>query len=186
MVNNNESQCKKTIDNIEKILKNFLCEGFTNEKFRTKRLKNNMILLLSENLSIRGIKKIRKIDICRDIISLSEEKVAQCISMKQDTSICIEDKEIMLKSFLIEGYHKNINKKADISVSISNDKIICNISINGQCKNYTRNSNDEIECINMVRYAILRKVMHCLLKICKKKDDEVTKNMNKDKDKNEK
>ena len=38
----------------------------------------------------------------------------------------------------------------------------------------------------MVRYAILRKVMHYLLKICKKKNDEVTKNMNKDKDKNKK
>ena len=36
-------------------------------------------------------------------------------------------------------------------------------------RNYTKDVNEEIECTNKVRYIILRKVMHSLFKVCRKK-----------------
>ena len=52
-------------------------------------------------------------------------------------------------------------------------------------KNFAKDVNEEIECTNKIRYIVLMKVMYCLFKVCKKKDDEVTKK-NKNKNKNKK
>ena len=66
-------------------------------------------------------------------------------------------------------------------MSICNDKIICNtsIKINEQHKNFTKDVNDEIGCTNEVRYITLKKIMYCLFKVCKKKNDKINKNKNK-------
>ena len=74
---------------------------------------------------------------------------------------------------------KEFIKKTNIPISICNDKIICNTSLNKQHKNFTKVVNDEIECTNKVRYITLKKIMYCLLKVCKKKNDEINKNKNK-------
>ena len=47
-------------------------------------------------------------------------------------------------------------------------------------RNYRKIFNEKIECTNKVRYIILKKIMHSLFKVCKKKnDDEINKNKNK-------
>ena len=46
-------------------------------------------------------------------------------------------------------------------------------------KNFTKNIDEEIECTDKIRYTILMKVMCCLIKVCKKKEDEDSKNKNK-------
>ena len=35
--------------------------------------------------------------------------------------------------------------------------------------------NEEIKCTNKIRYAVLMKVICCLIKVCKKKEDEHSK-----------
>ena len=62
------------INTIKRILEYFVCEKFINEKFRTLRVSKDMILLHSKYESIKGFKKICRIDICRDIISLNIKK----------------------------------------------------------------------------------------------------------------
>ena len=39
-------------------------------------------------------------------------------------------------------------------------------------KSFTKNTNEEIECTDKIRYTLLMKVMCCLIKVCKKKEDE--------------
>ena len=49
--------------------------------------------------------------------------------------------------------------------------MICTSSIikNEQYGNYTKDVNEKIECANKVRCMILKKIMHSLFKVCKKK-----------------
>ena len=67
-----------------------------NEKFYTLRLTNNMILLHSKNLSVKDLKKIYKIDIWRDIISLNVGKYAN--NIEENNTICIDVERIILKA----------------------------------------------------------------------------------------
>ena len=39
-------------------------------------------------------------------------------------------------------------------------------------KSFTKNINEEIERTDKIRYTLLMKVMCCLIKVCKKKEDE--------------
>ena len=91
--------------------------------------------------------------------------------MKEDITLCIDGKRITLKVSQIQG-HQGIQSKKNISISIYNDKIICitSITTNEQNRNYIKDVNEEIECTNKVRYIILRKIMHSLFKVCKKKN----------------
>ena len=90
---------------------------------------------------------------------------------------CTEGERITLKVSQSENYQRNCSK-TNVSIFIYNDKIINTTSItkNEQNKSYTKDANEEIECTNKVRYIILRKIMHSLFKICKKKNDETNKN----------
>ena len=76
-----------------------------------------------------------------------------------------------------------LKKKLNISISIYNNKIICNISTitKEHHKNFAKDVNQENECTKKIRYIVLMKIMYCLFKVCKKKDDEVTKNKHKNK-----
>ena len=96
--------------------------------------------------------------------------------MKQDNSIYLEDKKIILKASQAQD-NGGIQKIVDMSISIYNDKITSNISMmtNDNCKNI----NEEIKCTNKIQYMILMKVMCCLIKVCKKKEDEDSKKKNK-------
>ena len=82
------------INIIKQILENFVCEKFINEKFLTLRVSKDMILLHSKYI-IKGFKKICRIEICRDIISLNIQRYAD--NMKEDITICIDSERIMLK-----------------------------------------------------------------------------------------
>ena len=42
-----------------------------------------------------------------------------------------------------------------------------------------KNINEEIKCTDKIRCMILMKVMCCLIKVCKKKEDEDSKKKNK-------
>ena len=139
------------INIIKKILEYFVCEKFINEKFQTLGGSKDMILLHSKFESIKSFKKICRIDISRDIISLNIRNDAD---IKNDITLYIDGERITLKVSQIEncqGIHKR-----NISISVSNDKIIYNTSTNKneQNRNYTKNTNEEIECTNKVRYII--------------------------------
>ena len=77
--------------------------------------------------------------------------------------------------------NSGIKKKLDMSISIYNDKITSNISMmnNDNHKNFTKNIDEEIESTDKIRYTILMKVMCYLIKVCKKKEDEDSKNKTK-------
>ena len=143
-----------------------------NEKFYAK-VDRDMIVLCSIYKPIRGFKTVHRVAISRDMISLNTEK--QTKSMKQDITICMEGERIILKVSQTEDYY-GIQKKINISISIYNDRITSNISTmtNEHRKNFTKDENEEIECINKIRYIVLIKIMYSLFKVCKKKDNEVT------------
>ena len=111
-------------------------------------------LLHSKYEPKKGFKKICRIDICRDIISLNIGSFIN--NLKEDITIFIEGKQITLKVFQTENHQRN-RSKTNLSISVYNDKIINTTSItkNEQNKSYTKDANDEIECINKVRYTIL-------------------------------
>ena len=64
---------KKTIKRVKQILECFVCEKFTNEKFYEK-LDRDKIALYSIYKSMKGLKRIHRIAISRDMISLNTEK----------------------------------------------------------------------------------------------------------------
>ena len=138
-------------------------------------MSKDTILLHSKYETKKGFKKICRIDICRDIISLNIGNFVN--NLKEDITACIEGKQITFKVSQTENHQRN-RSKTNVSISVYNDKIINTTSItkNEQNKSYTKDANEEIECTNKVRYIILRKIMHSLFKICKKKNDETNKN----------
>ena len=76
--------------------------------------------------------------------------------------------------------NSGIKKKIDMSISIYNDKITSNISMmTNDNHNVTKHIDKEIECTDKIRYMVLMKVMCCLIKVCKKKEDEDSKRKNK-------
>ena len=103
--------------------------------------------------------------------------------MKQDNSIYLEDKKIILKASQAQD-NGGIQKIVDMSISIYNDKITSNISMmtNDNHKNFTNGIDEEIECINKIRYMVLMNVMCCLIKMCNKKEAEDSKKKKEDED----
>ena len=116
----------------------------------------------------KGFKIIHRIMISKDILSLNKEKVMN--DTKQDKSIYVEDNKILLKASQIEN-NIGIQKKLDVSISIYNDKINSDIviTVNDNYTNFIKNVNTKIECTDKIRYMILIKVKHCLIKVCKKR-----------------
>ena len=111
------------------------------------------------------------------MISLNTEKKAN--GMKQDNSIYLEDKQIISKASQAQD-NSGIQKILDMSISIYNDKITSNISMmTNDNHNFTKHIDKEIECTDKIRYMVLMKVMCCLIKVCKKKEDEDSKRKNK-------
>ena len=45
--------------------------------------------------------------------------------------------------------------------------------------NFTKDVSMEFKCTDKIRYMVLIKVMYCLIKVFKKKEDEVSKSKNK-------
>ena len=103
--------------------------------------------------------------------------------MKHVNSIYLEDKKIILKASQAQD-NGEIQKIVDMSISIYNDKITSNISMmtNDNHKNFTNGIDEEIECINKIRYMVLMNVMCCLIKMCNKKEAEDSKKKKEDED----
>ena len=131
------------VNNIKRILQYFVCEQFINEKFRTLRVSEDVILLHLKCEPKKGFKKICRIDICRDIISLNIGNFVN--NLKEDITICIEGKQITFKVSQTENHQRN-RSKTNVSISVTK---------NEQNKSYTKDADDEIECINKGRYIIL-------------------------------
>ena len=93
---NHRSRLHKTINNIKTSLDCFVCEKFMNEKFIVRNIDKDGISLCSINNSMKGVKIIIKIAICRDFISLVIEQNTK--AMKQDTTISIDDEKIILNT----------------------------------------------------------------------------------------
>ena len=94
--------------------------------------------------------------------------------MKEDRSIYVEDKKIFLK---ISQTEKDSENQKKLNISIYNDKIISNMCITNN--NFTKDVSMEIKCTIKIRYMALMKVMYGLIKVFKKKEDELSKNKNK-------
>ena len=80
------------VNNIKRILQYFVCEQFINEKFRTLRVSEDVILLHLKCEPKKGFKKICSIDICRDIISLNIEKFVN--NLKEDITDVLKANEL--------------------------------------------------------------------------------------------
>ena len=132
---------------------------FTNEKFSIRGYSNDEITLCLINKPKKGSKIIHAISIYRDMLSLNIEKVTN--SMKEERSIYLEDKKILLK---ISQTAKDSENKKRLNISIYNDKIISNMCITN---NFTKDVSIEIKCTDKIRYMVLMKVMHCLIKVLK-------------------
>ena len=96
--------------------------------------------------------------------------------MKQVNSIYLENKQIILKASKAQD-NGGIQKIVDMSISIYNDKITSNISMMENDNH--KNIDEEIERTNKIRYTLLMNVMYCLIKVCKKKEDEDSEKKNK-------
>ena len=94
--------------------------------------------------------------------------------MKEERSIYVEHKKILLKTSQTEKDSENQKK---LNISIYNDKIISKMCIKNN--NFTKDDCMEIKCTDKIRYMVLMKVMYCLIKVFKKKEDEVSKNKSK-------
>ena len=81
----------------------FVCEKFMNEKFSTAKMSRDMISLSSIHTPMKGFKRIYRISINRGMISLNTEKRTK--STKQDNTICIEGKQIILKVSQTDDYY---------------------------------------------------------------------------------
>ena len=81
-IENHRSELHKTINNTKTILDCFVCEKFMNEKFIVRNIDKDGISLCSINNSMKGVKIIIKIAICRDFISVVIEQNTK--AMKQD------------------------------------------------------------------------------------------------------
>ena len=150
-----------------------------NEKFSIRGYSKDEITLCLINKPQKSFKIIHVISIYRDMLSLNIEKVTN--SMKEDRSIYVEDKKILLK---ISQTEKDSENKKKLNISIYNDKIIINMCITNN--NFTKDVSMEIKCTDKIRYMVLMKVMYCLTKVFQKKEGEVSKNKNENKNKNKK
>ena len=109
-IENHRSELHKTINNIKTILDCFVCEKFMNEKFITRNLNKDGILLCSINNSMKGVKIINKIAIYRDLISLIREKNTK--AMKQGITISIDDYNGIQKKLICQYQYIMIKSPA--------------------------------------------------------------------------
>ena len=93
--------------------------------------------------------------------------------MKEERSIYVEHKKILLKTSQTEKDSENQKK---LNISIYNDKIISKMCITNN--NFTKDVSMEIKCSDKIRYMVLMKVMYCTINDFIKEEDEVSKNKN--------
>ena len=136
-----------------------------NEKYYVKVDKDKIVFyLISE--PTKGFKVKHMIEISKDVIILAIEKETK--TMNAVITICIIDNQIKLNIAQTE-----IPNKMNISIIISNDEIVCNIST--ITNEYQRNISEVTKCTDKIRYIPLMNIMYCIIKICDKKNDEINK-----------
>ena len=100
------------------------------------------------------------IEISRVMITLAIEKETR--TMNDVITICIIDNQIKLN--LAQTENRN---KMNISIIISHDKIVSNIS--SITDEYQKDISEVINCSSNIRYTLLKNIMYCIIKICDKK-----------------
>ena len=112
------------------------------------------------NNPIKVVKMKDVIEISRVMITLAIEKETR--TMNDVITICIIDNQIKLN--LAQTENRN---KMNISIIISHDKIVSNIS--SITDEYQKDISEVINCSSNIRYTLLKNIMYCIIKICDKK-----------------
>ena len=130
-----------------------------NEKYYVKVDKDKVVFYLIRK-PMKGFKMKHMIEISKDMIILATEKETK--TMNDVITICIIDSQIKLSIAQTENQNK-----MNISIIISNDEIVCDIST--IINEYQRNIREVTKCADEIRYILLMNIMHCIIKICDKK-----------------
>ena len=130
-----------------------------NEKYYVKVDKDKVVFYLIRK-PMKGFKMKHMIEISKDMIILATEKETK--TMNDVITICIIDSQIKLSIAQTENQNK-----MNISIIISNDEIVCDIST--IINEYQRNIREVTKCTDEIRYILLMNIMHCIIKICDKK-----------------
>ena len=130
-----------------------------NEKYYVKVDKDKVVFYLIRK-PMKGFKMKHMIEILKDMIILATEKETK--TMNDVITICIIDSQIKLSIAQTENQNK-----MNISIIISNDEIVCDIST--ITNEYQRNIREVTKCTDEIRYILLMNIMHCIIKICDKK-----------------
>ena len=130
-----------------------------NEKYYVKVDKDKVVFYLIRK-PMKGFKMKHMIEISKDMIILATEKETK--TMNDVITICIIDSQIKLSIAQTENQNK-----MNISIIISNDEIVCDIST--ITNEYQRNIREVTKCTDEIRYILLMNIMHCIIKICDKK-----------------
>ena len=130
-----------------------------NEKYSVKINKDKIVFYLIRK-PIKEFEMKHMIEISKDVIILAIEKETK--TMNAVITICIIDNQIKLNIAQTE-----IPNKMNISIIISNDEIVCNIST--ITNEYQRNISEVTKCTYKIRYILLMNIMYCIVKVCDKK-----------------
>ena len=130
-----------------------------NEKYSVKINKDKIVFYLMRK-PIKEFEMKHMIEISKDVIILAIEKETK--TMNAVITICIIDNQIKLNIAQTE-----IPNKMNISIIISNDEIVCNIST--ITNEYQRNISEVTKCTYKIRYILLMNIMYCIVKVCDKK-----------------
>ena len=136
-----------------------------NEKYYVKVDKDKVVFYLIRK-PMKGFKMKHMIEISKDMIILATEKETK--TMNDVITICIIDSQIKLSIAQTENQNK-----MNISIIISNDEIVCDIST--ITNEYQKDVNEVIKCTGKIRYTLLQNIIYCTIKICDKKNDEINK-----------
>ena len=132
-----------------------------NEKYYVKVDKDKIVFYLIRK-PMKGFKMKHMIEISKDMIILATEKETK--TMNDVITICIIDSQIKLSIAQTENQNK-----MNISIIISNDEIVCDIST--ITNEYQRNIREVTKCTDEIIYILLMNIMHCIIKICDKNDE---------------
>ena len=172
---------------MKKISECVICEDIINEKFVVEYVFRN---------EFRVNSKYREDTYRSCSITASRKHIAKCrgdmdmhdVSRYKAYAICIKY-NLVTKSVSNDGlYHDDDDDDDDddILLHVYNNKIVKTTSRLTHENNIIvkKDTTEEIEYENRIRYVILRKITQIILKICERINDEINKNKNENKNKN--
>ena len=172
---------------MKKVSECVICEEFINEKFVVEYVFRNKFRVNS---------KYREDTYKSYSVTASREHIAICrgdmdvhdVSRYKAYAICIKY-DLITISVSNDGLYDDDDDDDDdddILLQAYNDKIVKTTSRLTHENNIIvkKDTTEEIEYANRIRYVILRKITPIILKICERINDEINKNENENKNKN--